>query len=96
MCFPVDQDKDSLTDDKYADISHKLIDFLSDQGFDLIGHTNSQPERVANSALDEGELSVSLVLLWIFFMQLSFGVSSLPVLLMKPLNLSLSLSLTHT
>ncbi|XP_039973615.1 rho guanine nucleotide exchange factor 1b isoform X2 [Xiphias gladius] len=48
-----DRDKDSLTDDKSADPRHRLIDFLSDKGFDLIGHSNSDQEKVANSALDE-------------------------------------------
>ncbi|KAI4811515.1 hypothetical protein KUCAC02_014411 [Chaenocephalus aceratus] len=48
-----DRDKDSLTDDKSADPRHRLIDFLSDKGFDLIGHSNSDQEKMANSALDE-------------------------------------------
>ncbi|XP_060906210.1 rho guanine nucleotide exchange factor 1b isoform X4 [Labrus mixtus] len=48
-----DRDKDSLTDDKSLDPRHRLIDFLSDKGFDLIGHSNSDQEKVANSALDE-------------------------------------------
>ncbi|KAL7393730.1 hypothetical protein ABVT39_015385 [Epinephelus coioides] len=48
-----DRDKDSLTDDKSSDPRHRLIDFLSDKGFDLIGHSNSDQEKVANSALDE-------------------------------------------
>ncbi|XP_051263670.1 rho guanine nucleotide exchange factor 1b isoform X5 [Dicentrarchus labrax] len=48
-----DRDKDSLTDDKSSDPRHRLIDFLSEKGFDLIGHSNSDQEKVANSALDE-------------------------------------------
>ncbi|KAK1894951.1 Rho guanine nucleotide exchange factor 1 [Dissostichus eleginoides] len=48
-----ERDKDSLTDDKSADPRHRLIDFLSDKGFDLIGHSNSDQEKMANSALDE-------------------------------------------
>lgn len=48
-----DRDKDSLTDDKSSDPRHRLIDFLSDKGFDLIGHSNSDQENVANSALDQ-------------------------------------------
>ncbi|XP_010739689.3 rho guanine nucleotide exchange factor 1 isoform X1 [Larimichthys crocea] len=48
-----DRDKDSLTDDKSSDPRHRLIDFLSDKGFDLIGHSNSDQEKVASSALDE-------------------------------------------
>ncbi|XP_034553070.1 rho guanine nucleotide exchange factor 1b isoform X2 [Notolabrus celidotus] len=48
-----DRDKDSLTDDKPADHPHQLIDFLSDKGFDLIGHTNSEQVKVATGALDE-------------------------------------------
>ncbi|XP_069560004.1 rho guanine nucleotide exchange factor 1 isoform X3 [Brachyistius frenatus] len=48
-----DRDKDSLTDEKSTDPRHRLIDFLSDKGFDLIGHSNSDQEKVASSALDE-------------------------------------------
>ncbi|KAM7421182.1 hypothetical protein PAMA_015372 [Pampus argenteus] len=48
-----DRDKDSLTDEKSTDPRHKLIDFLSDKGFDLIGHSNSDQEKVASNALDE-------------------------------------------
>ncbi|XP_073340851.1 rho guanine nucleotide exchange factor 1 isoform X4 [Pagrus major] len=48
-----DRDKDSLTDEKSSDPRHRLIDFLSEKGFDLIGHSNSYQEKVANSALDE-------------------------------------------
>ncbi|XP_046896207.1 rho guanine nucleotide exchange factor 1b isoform X2 [Hypomesus transpacificus] len=48
-----DRDKDSLTDEKTADSPPSLIDYLSDNGFDLIGHTNSVQEKVANGALDE-------------------------------------------
>ncbi|XP_044214799.1 rho guanine nucleotide exchange factor 1b isoform X2 [Thunnus albacares] len=48
-----DRDKDSLTDEKSTDPRHTLIDFLSDKGFDLIGHSNSDQEKVANNALDE-------------------------------------------
>lgn len=55
MCLSVDRDKDSLTDEKSTDPRHTLIDFLSDKGFDLIGHSNSDQEKVANNALDEGE-----------------------------------------
>lgn len=44
-----------MTDEKSSDPRHSLIDFLSDKGFDLIGHSNSDQEKVANSALDEGE-----------------------------------------
>ncbi|XP_029695184.1 rho guanine nucleotide exchange factor 1 isoform X5 [Takifugu rubripes] len=49
----IDRDKDSLTDDKSSELRHRLIDFLSDKGFDLIGHSNSHQEMVANIALDE-------------------------------------------
>ncbi|XP_005464002.1 rho guanine nucleotide exchange factor 1 isoform X6 [Oreochromis niloticus] len=48
-----DQDKDNLKDEKSTDPRHRLIDFLSDKGFDLIGHTKNDQEKVANSALDE-------------------------------------------
>ncbi|KAM8735568.1 rho guanine nucleotide exchange factor 1 isoform 3-T3 [Acanthopagrus schlegelii] len=48
-----DRDKDSLTDEKSSDPRHRLIDFLSEKGFDLIGHSNSDQEKVASSALDE-------------------------------------------
>ncbi|KAM8868892.1 rho guanine nucleotide exchange factor 1 [Spinachia spinachia] len=46
-------DKDILTDDKSSDPRHRLIDFLSDKGFDLIGHSNSDRDNTASSALDE-------------------------------------------
>ncbi|XP_077950532.1 rho guanine nucleotide exchange factor 1 isoform X19 [Gasterosteus aculeatus] len=48
-----DPDKDVLTDDKSSDPRHRLIDFLSDKGFDLIGHSTSDRENVASSALDQ-------------------------------------------
>ncbi|XP_061144389.1 rho guanine nucleotide exchange factor 1b isoform X4 [Syngnathus typhle] len=48
-----DHDKDSLSDDKSSDPRHSLIDFLSDKGFDLLGHSNSEQEKMAASALDE-------------------------------------------
>ncbi|XP_076008666.1 rho guanine nucleotide exchange factor 1 isoform X2 [Genypterus blacodes] len=48
-----DRDKDSLTDEKSSDPRHSLIDYLSDNGFDLIGHSNSDQQKVANDALDE-------------------------------------------
>ncbi|XP_070691117.1 rho guanine nucleotide exchange factor 1 isoform X2 [Pempheris klunzingeri] len=48
-----DRDKDSLTDDKSSDPRHRLIDFLSEKGFDLIGHSNSDQEKLASSALDD-------------------------------------------
>ncbi|KAF6716590.1 Rho guanine nucleotide exchange factor 1 [Oryzias melastigma] len=48
-----DQDKDGLTDDKSSYPRHRLMDFLSDNGFDLIAHSNSTPERTADDALDE-------------------------------------------
>ncbi|XP_058502912.1 rho guanine nucleotide exchange factor 1b isoform X2 [Solea solea] len=56
-----DPDKDSLTDDKSSDPRHRLIDFLSEKGFDLIGHSNSDQEKVANCALDEVVLLKKLV-----------------------------------
>uniref|UniRef100_A0A3P9J0G3 Rho guanine nucleotide exchange factor 1 n=1 Tax=Oryzias latipes TaxID=8090 RepID=A0A3P9J0G3_ORYLA len=49
----VDQDKDSLTDHKSSDPRHRLIDFLSVEGFDLLAHSNSLQEKVADDALDE-------------------------------------------
>ncbi|KAM8846553.1 rho guanine nucleotide exchange factor 1 isoform 7-T8 [Synchiropus picturatus] len=48
-----DRDKDSLMDEKSSDPRHSLIDFLSDKGFDLIGHSNSDQEKVASAGLDE-------------------------------------------
>lgn len=48
--------RDRLTDQmKSVDSRHSLIDYLSDKGFDLIGHSNSDQVKVANSALNEGE-----------------------------------------
>lgn len=49
-----ERDKDILTDDKSTEYMPKLIDYLSDKGFDLIGHSRNQ-EKVADSAIDEGE-----------------------------------------
>ncbi|XP_036797783.1 rho guanine nucleotide exchange factor 1 isoform X4 [Oncorhynchus mykiss] len=50
----IERDKDSLTDEmKSVDSHHSLIDYLSDKGFDLIGHSNSDQVKVANSALNE-------------------------------------------
>ncbi|XP_029359495.1 rho guanine nucleotide exchange factor 1 isoform X3 [Echeneis naucrates] len=48
-----DRDKDSLTDDKSSDPRQRLFDILSEKGFDLIGHSNSDQELAANNALDE-------------------------------------------
>ncbi|CAG6014897.1 unnamed protein product [Menidia menidia] len=48
-----DREKQRLTDDKSTDPRHRLIDFLSDKGFDLIGYSNSDVENLANSALDD-------------------------------------------
>ncbi|XP_054869613.1 rho guanine nucleotide exchange factor 1b isoform X3 [Amphiprion ocellaris] len=45
-----DRDKYGL---KSTDPRHRLIDFLSDKGFDLIGHSNSIQEKVASRALDD-------------------------------------------
>ncbi|XP_042160846.1 rho guanine nucleotide exchange factor 1-like isoform X4 [Oncorhynchus tshawytscha] len=50
----IERDKDSLIDEtKSVDSRHSLIDYLSDKGFDLIGHSNSDQVKVANSALNE-------------------------------------------
>ncbi|CAB1333982.1 unnamed protein product [Coregonus sp. 'balchen'] len=50
----IERDKDSLTDEiKSVDSRHSLIDYLLDKGFDLIGHSNSDQVKVANSALNE-------------------------------------------
>ncbi|CDQ85762.1 unnamed protein product [Oncorhynchus mykiss] len=38
---------------KSVDSHHSLIDYLSDKGFDLIGHSNRDQVKVANSALNE-------------------------------------------
>ncbi|XP_075907111.1 rho guanine nucleotide exchange factor 1 isoform X3 [Nelusetta ayraudi] len=50
-----ERDKDILTDDKSTEFMSKLIDYLSDKGIDLIGHSRSQ-EKVADSAIDEAML----------------------------------------
>uniref|UniRef100_A0A1A8FC88 Rho guanine nucleotide exchange factor (GEF) 1b n=1 Tax=Nothobranchius korthausae TaxID=1143690 RepID=A0A1A8FC88_9TELE len=47
-------DKDSLTDEK-ADPRQRLIDFLAERDFDVLGLSNSVQEKVANSALDEAK-----------------------------------------
>lgn len=54
LSVSAEQDKDILTDDKSAEYMPKLIDYLSDKGFDLIGDSRNQ-EKVADSAIDEGE-----------------------------------------
>ncbi|XP_077454569.1 rho guanine nucleotide exchange factor 1 isoform X4 [Stigmatopora argus] len=48
-----DRDKDSSTDEKSSDPRHSLIDFLSDKGFDLLGHSNSDQETMAANALQD-------------------------------------------
>lgn len=55
LSVSADRDKDSLTDDKSSDLGHRLIDYLSDKGFDLLGHSNSHQEKVANVASEEGK-----------------------------------------
>ncbi|XP_054597090.2 rho guanine nucleotide exchange factor 1 isoform X2 [Nothobranchius furzeri] len=47
-------DKDSLMDEK-ADPRQRLIDFLAERDFDVLGLSNSVQEKVANSALDEAK-----------------------------------------
>lgn len=54
LSVSAERDKDILTDDKSTEYMPKLIDYLSDKGFDLIGHSRNQ-EKVADSAIDEGE-----------------------------------------
>ncbi|XP_050986532.1 rho guanine nucleotide exchange factor 1b isoform X8 [Labeo rohita] len=44
--------KDSLTDEKSRD-SDSLIDFLAANGFDLLSHSHTPPEKFATDALDE-------------------------------------------
>ncbi|KAJ3597869.1 hypothetical protein NHX12_001385 [Muraenolepis orangiensis] len=50
---PLVQDKDSRAEDESPDPRHSLIDYLSDKGFDLIGHSNTDQEKLASGALDE-------------------------------------------
>lgn len=52
-----ERDKDILTDDKSTEFMPKVIDYLSDKGFDLIGHSRNQ-EKVAESAIDEGDMTL--------------------------------------
>ncbi|XP_024861508.1 rho guanine nucleotide exchange factor 1b isoform X2 [Kryptolebias marmoratus] len=47
-----DHDRDSLTDDK-SEQRHRLMDFLTEKGLDVLGHSNNDQEKVANNALDE-------------------------------------------
>lgn len=51
MSVSAERDKDILTDDMSTEFIRKMIDYL---GIDLIGHSGSQ-EKVADSAIDEGE-----------------------------------------
>lgn len=50
-----DRDKDSLTDEKSTDSMPTVNNYLSKRGFDLIGHSSGHGEKVASSALDDGE-----------------------------------------
>ncbi|XP_047454448.1 rho guanine nucleotide exchange factor 1b isoform X2 [Mugil cephalus] len=49
----VDREKDGLTHSKSTDDRRRMMDFLSNSGFDLIGHSNSDQEKVASSTLDD-------------------------------------------
>lgn len=99
---------DILTDDKLTEFMPKLIDYLSDKGFDLIGHSRDH-QKVADSAIDEGEQSSSsqrgaaqhfhhslswLVCLYFFVLFLTpFNVSSAIAMSLKRLLVgSISLS----
>lgn len=47
------RDKDSLIEDKPTNAPHPLSDYLLEKGF-VIGHAGYDQEKLANSALDEG------------------------------------------
>ncbi|KAK9961143.1 hypothetical protein ABG768_008951 [Culter alburnus] len=45
--------KDSLTDEKGRETDPSLIDYLAANGFDLLTHSHTPPDKSANGALDE-------------------------------------------
>ncbi|XP_039536170.1 rho guanine nucleotide exchange factor 1b isoform X3 [Pimephales promelas] len=45
--------KDGLTDEKGREADPPLIDYLATNGFDLLTHSHTPPEKSANGALDE-------------------------------------------
>ncbi|XP_077069195.1 rho guanine nucleotide exchange factor 1 isoform X9 [Siphateles boraxobius] len=45
--------KDNLTDEKGRETDPPLIDYLAANGFDLLTHSHTPPEKSANGALDE-------------------------------------------
>uniref|UniRef100_A0AAZ3NYB1 DH domain-containing protein n=1 Tax=Oncorhynchus tshawytscha TaxID=74940 RepID=A0AAZ3NYB1_ONCTS len=49
----IGENRHLIDETKSVDSRHSLIDYLSDKGFDLIGHSNSDQVKVANSALNE-------------------------------------------
>lgn len=44
-------------DEKFRQTQPSLMDYLSANGFDPLGHSNASPERSATVALDEGQRS---------------------------------------
>lgn len=56
MSPSLDQDKDSVTDDKTVHPRDKLIELLTDRGVvHVLDHSSRDQEKVAGSALDEGD-----------------------------------------
>ncbi|KAK7147357.1 hypothetical protein R3I94_010009 [Phoxinus phoxinus] len=49
----IGQFKDVLTDEKARETDPPLIDYLATNGFDLLTHSHTPPEKSANGALDE-------------------------------------------
>lgn len=53
--FTIGRFKDILTDEKSRETDSSLIDFLAANGFDLLSHSHTPPEKSAIGALDEGQ-----------------------------------------
>ncbi|XP_036394334.1 rho guanine nucleotide exchange factor 1b isoform X1 [Megalops cyprinoides] len=49
----VEQGKETLSEEKGGDSSQMLMDYLLANGFDVIAHSNSPQEKVANQALED-------------------------------------------
>lgn len=55
LYFTIGRFKDTLTDEKGREHDPPLIDYLAANGFDLLTHSHTPPEKSANGALDEGQ-----------------------------------------
>ena len=53
------QDNDSLTEDKSPYPQHSVMYYLSEKGFDLFATPTSEQDKVAQNALDDGNILFS-------------------------------------